>query len=230
MPSDTHTLVVLIDGDSVKPEYLGRVLAWAAKDRTVKIRRIYGDRSKLSDWEECISNHGIEPMINDGSHKNAADMMMAADAVEIYCHGSDVDGFCIVTQDNDFAGLVKWLRRKGAYVAAIWSSDHNNHEPSFKAECNDFMLVDELPGLDNPDPTAQKKLSGWKDAVREAIKTSAVKDGWVLLSDVGNRLKSARRDFEPRNFCHSKLFSLIDSCGEFEAQTDPERVRIRPQT
>ena len=50
MSSDTRGLAVLIDGDSVKPEYFGRVLVCAARSGTVKIRRIYGGFNKLDAW------------------------------------------------------------------------------------------------------------------------------------------------------------------------------------
>lgn len=229
MSSNTRGLAVLIDGDSVKPEYFERVLVWAARNRTVKIRRIYGGCKKLSTWEKCIDSHEIESVTNDTNYKNAADIMLAVDAAEIHYSGQDIDSFCIVTHDNDFAGLVKWLRGKGAYVTVIWSSDPEKHKPSFEDECDYFILIGNLPDSRNQDPEIQKKLLGWKDAVRKVIKEYANEEGWVLLSEVGNKLKSIGQGFDPHDYCHSKLSSLIKSCSEFETETGPERVKLCPQ-
>ena len=229
MSSDTRGLAVLIDGDSVKPEYFGRVLVWAALNRTVEIRRIYGGCKKLNTWKECISSHGIESVINDTNYKNAADITLAVDAAEIHYSRHDINSFCIVTHDNDFAGLVRWLRRKEACVAVIWSSDPKEHKPSFEKECDYFIPIDNLPDPGNQDPEIQKKLLGWKDAVRKVIKEYANEEGWVLLSEVGNKLKSIGQGFDPHDYCHNKLSSLIKSCSEFETETGPERVKLRSQ-
>ena len=230
MDSDSRQLAVLIDGDSINPAYFGRVLAEASRHGTVAIRRIYGNRGKLSDWEECISNHGIEPVLNSTTYKNAADIILTIHAVEILYSKKEINGFFIVTSDNDFAGLVKWIRDKGAYVAVVWSSSKEKHTPSFKDECNDFEYIDKLPPSDDPDPAAQGRLSDWKEAVREAVCMSAREDGWALLSDVGNKLKEIGHDFDYRAYCHGRLLPLVESCPEFETETEPDRVRSRSPT
>ena len=114
-------------------------------------------------------------------------------------------------------------------MAVLWSSHLNEHESSFKDECDVFRHVDELPPVGDPDPAAHKTLSVWKDAVRDAIRMSAREEGWALLSDVGNMLKATGCEFDPSDYCHRKLFSLIGSCSEFETKAGPERARLRPQ-
>ena len=228
MTSEPRRLAVLIDGDYIDPAYFGRVLAEAGRHGIVDIRRIYANHVKLSCWEECISNHGIESVPNSATYKNAADVMLIIDAAEILRSGKGIDGFCIVTNDNDFAGLARWIREQGAYIAVIWSSDQNEHTPSFEDECDAFMYVADLSHVDNQDLTAQRKLLGWKEAVIDAVRMTAQKGGWALLSDVGNKLKETERDFDYRAYCHSELLPLVKSCQEFEVQ-EPDQMRLRHQ-
>ena len=224
MSSDLRQLAVLIDGDSIDPECLGRVLAEADRHGTVTIRRIYGDQDRLSYWEKCINNYGIESVPNSTTYKNAADVTLIIDAAEILRSGEKgIGGFCIVTSDNDFAGLARWIRKKGAYVVVIWSSSPHKHEPSFEDECDAFMHVVDLPQADDLDPAAKRKLSGWKGMARKAICMYAQEDGWALLSNVGESLKG----INPRDYCHSQLLSLMKSCQEFETR-DSRWVRLRP--
>ena len=218
---------MLIDGDFINPAHFGRVFAWVARSNEVIIRRIYGDHDKLEHWKECINNHGIESVPSYAKYKNAADIVLAVHAAEILYSNKEIGGFCIVTNDNDFAGLVKWIRDKGAYVAVVWSSSKDKHTPSFENECNDFEYIDKLLLPDNPDPVAQRKLSGWKEAVMEPICMSAREGGWALLSDVGNKLKEIGHDFDYRAYCHGDLLSLVKSCPELETETGPDRVRSR---
>ena len=229
MDSDPCRLAVLIDGDFIDPADFGRVFAWAAGKGEVTMRRIYGNRVKLSDWRKCIDNHRIEPVSNYADGKNAADFTMTIDAMDILHTREDVNGFCIVVADNHFASLAKRLCKEEYFVAVLWGSRLNEHESSFKDECGVFRHVDELPPVDDPDPAAYKALSVWKDAVRDAIRMSAREEGWALLSDVGNMLKATGCEFDPSDYCHGKLFSLIESCSEFETKAGPERVRLRPQ-
>ena len=218
MISKPRRIAVLIDGDYIDQAYFGCVLAEADRHGTVDIRRIYANHTKLSCWEERISNHGIESVPNSATYKNAADVTLIIDTAEILHSGKSIDGFCIVTNDNDFAGLARWIREKGSYVAVIESSDQNKHTPSFEDECDAFMYVADLPPADNPDLVAQRRLSGWKEAVIDAVRTTMRKDGWALLSDIGNRLKETELDFDYRTYCHSELLSLVKSCPEFEVQ------------
>ena len=225
MDSDSRRLAVLIDGNSINPAYFGRVLAEAAEHGTVEIRRIYGGHGKLDCWKECISNHGIESVPNDAGYKNAADVMLIIDAAEMLHHRNEIGRFCIVASDNDFAGLARWMREQGIFVVGIGST--NTKPLDFKRECNAFRYIEELSTLDNPDPAAQRKLSGWKETIMETIHMSAREDGWALLSDVGNKLKEIGRDFDYRAYCHGDLLPLVKSCPEFETETGPDRVRSR---
>ena len=164
--------------------------------------------------------------ITDVDYKNAADITLTIHAVEIFYAMKGIDGFCIVTSDNDFAGLVKWLRDKKAFVAVIWSSRPDNHKPSFEDECDVFQYIDDLP---LPSADSLHALSDWKDAVKESIRIVAREDGWALLSDVGNKLKEIKPALKFRDYCHRDLLPLIESCKEeFEIETRPERVRLWP--
>ena len=225
MKSHPRKLVVLIDGDSIDPADFGRVFAWAAGRGEVVMRRIYGNRGKLSDWSKCIDKHGIEPVDNYADGGNAADFTMTIDAMDILHSREGINGFCIVAADNHFASVTKRLGKEECFVAVLWSLNSNEPEPSFKDGCDVFMYVDELPHADNPDPVAHEALSAWKDAVS----TFALEGGWALMSQVGSMLKSTGRIFDPSDYCHGKLFSLIGSCPEFETKKGPERVRLQPQ-
>ena len=204
MSSDSHRLAVLIDGDNAKPAYFGRALAEAARHGKVVIRRIYGGSKNLSTWEECIRRHGIKSIPNRVDGKNVADVILIIHAVEILHSEKMIDGFCIVASDNDFAGLANWLHEKGLFVVGISSS---NTEPSdFKNECDVFRHVEKLPPADDPDPAARRRLSEWKEAVREAIHMAKRKDGWALLSDVGNNLKKTVRGQLPPLLRHESVW------------------------
>ena len=200
---------------------------WAAKQLGME------GKAPETDCDSSCPHHRLKRRLPEGNidvaityvdYKNAADIALTIHAVEIFYSMKEIDGFCIVTSDNDFAGLVKWLRDKKAFVAVIWSSRPDNHKPSFEDECDVFKYVDDLP---LPGADSLHALSDWKDAVKESIRMVAREDGWALLSDVGNKLKGTKPALKFRDYCHRDLLPLIESCKE-EFETGPERVRLRP--
>ena len=186
MTSNSRRLAVLIDGDFINPAHLGRVLAEVEKHGTVMIRRIYGSHSKLLHWKESISHHGIEPVPNRVNGKNVADTILTIHAVEILRSGKGINGVCIVASDNDFVGLVNWLRGKEVFVMGIGSS----YAPplDFKRECDVFKYVEKLPQSDSTDSVAQKDLWDWKETNWEDDISYGDND-WVRLPNVGSSLK-----------------------------------------
>ena len=142
------------------------------------------------------------------------------------CSEKKIDKFCIVASDNDFTGLSNWLHGKGISVVGVVSK--NTPPLSFMSECDDFAYVEELPQSGNPDPDAQAALSDWKDPVKDAIRTFAEKDGWALLSGVGNYLKHIERSLDYHAYCYEDLMRLLQSCPEeFEIGTESNLVRLR---
>ena len=225
MDSNPHRLAVLIDGDSIDPESLGRIMAKASRHGNVIMRRIYGNANKLSKWEECIRRHKITLVPNSAKYKNAADVAMIIDAVEIFCSGK-IDGFCIVASDNDFAVLANWMRRKKILVVGMGSS--NTPPLDFKYECDVFGYIEDLPPLDNLDPVVQMDLSSWREIVKKAVDISSGENGWVLLSKVGSNLTEIKPVLNLRAYCHSDLLSLVKSCTEFDVQeSDSGEISIR---
>ena len=226
MASNPRQLAVLIDGDSLDPGSLGRIMAEASRHGNVVIRRIYGNYDNLSYWAECIRHHKIKPVLNPARYKNAADIALIIDAVEVLCSGEKIDGFCIVASDNDFAVMANWIRRKEIFVVGIGSS--KTPPIDFKYECDVFRYIEDLPPLDNPDPTVQRDLANWKEVVKKAVDVSAGENGWALLSKVGSNLKEIKPVLDLRSYCHNNLLSLVKSCTEFDVQeSDSGEISIR---
>ena len=101
---------------------------------------------------------------NHAKYKNAADITMIIDAVDILYSKKEIDGFCIVSSDNHFIGLAARIRKEGAFMVGIGSSET---EPLFfRNECDVFRHVERLPQSDNPDPAFQKALSETRSVIR----------------------------------------------------------------
>ena len=202
MPPKPCRLAVLIDMDQEEPDMFGRVLDKAAAYGAVSVRRAYGNCDKLSKWEECLQYHDIKAVPNYADGSNAADLTMAIDAMDLL-HTGTVDGFCVVSSDHIFAGLVRRLRSQGVFVAGI---GRRRAHMSLREALGDMFTVIEDLGM----PAARAYGEPECDLV-DRVRAAVGKPGErALLSVVGERLDGVNY----RAYCHGDLKSLLESYPE----------------
>lgn len=134
-------LAVLVDGDNVGAKHATRVLAEAKKLGRVDVARVYVAAKQPSDW---LSTAGFRP-IYAGAGKNAADVLLSIDAMELALIGG-IEGFVVTTSDRDFSHLALRLRERGLHVLGIGEA---KAPAEFRLACTAFLL---LPG-DAPNAT-----------------------------------------------------------------------------
>lgn len=104
-----------------------------AKALTHLCRGFYGNasiRKAYADWantgfgryQPALANNGVD-LVQIAHHgiagKNAADIRMAVDAMEVLISHPDVDVFILVTGDSDYSPLVHRLREFGKHVVGV---------------------------------------------------------------------------------------------------------------
>ena len=122
------------------------------------IKRAYADWSKAGDKADQMLELGIEAKHYfriSGSGKNASDICLAIDAVELL-YDSPLDTFVIVSSDSDFLPLVSTLRSSGKTV--IGAGRRGVVAPSLIRSCDRYIYLDDgapqAPArtvLDDPD-------------------------------------------------------------------------------
>ncbi|MBE9216005.1 NYN domain-containing protein [Plectonema cf. radiosum LEGE 06105] len=121
----------------------------------------YADWSnfKLQKIKNDIQKLGIEPMQIFGfnHHKNAADIQLVIDAVELIHRKPSLEVFAIVSGDGGFSCLAKKLHEYGKVV--IGCGYENQTNKVLAAVCDYFFRL--------PDPLQQKKISNPITTVEE---------------------------------------------------------------
>jgi uncharacterized LabA/DUF88 family protein len=227
------SIALLIDADNAPASKIGDILNDLATYGECNIRRAYGNRTKpeLSGWTKELHDAAIRPIqqFDLTSHKNASDMALAIDAVELW-HSSAPEAFAIVSSDSDFTPLVHYLREKGA---AVYGYGRGKTPAPFQSACTKFTVLEQL-GEDEPDeasddsrptrvPTADLKgNSSLVRLLRNAIKTAAEEsgeDGWAMVQQVGQRIRN-RSSLDPRNYGYATLTKLLAATELFELRDE----------
>src|SRR3954467_12989480 len=138
------------DGLGVSPFDFGPVADALAERGRVVARRAYADWSAFDEDRRLLARAQVElieiPQRLGGSRKNAADIKMAVDAIELAYERSFITTFAIGTGDSDFTPLVHKLREMDKRVIGI--GVQSSTSALLPPACDEFLFYARLPGVE----------------------------------------------------------------------------------
>jgi hypothetical protein len=142
------------DGLGVSPFDFGPIADALAERGRVVARRAYADWSYFDEDRRLLARAQVElieiPQRLGGSRKNAADIKMAVDAIELAFERGFITTFAIGTGDSDFTPLVHKLRELDKRVIGI--GVQSSTSALLPPACDEFLFYDRLPGVEAPVP------------------------------------------------------------------------------
>jgi len=208
--------------------------ALAERGRVIS-RRAYADWSMFSDARQPLTRSHVElieiPQRMGATRKNAADIKMAVDAIELAFERDYVTTFVICTGDSDFTPLVHKLRELNKKVIGVGvkGSTSNLLPPA----CDEFLFYDNLAGVDARGKVADTSDGGDEETPEiDSLVTTTL--GGLLRSGQGEVLASSLKrailrkdptfteaDFGFRAF--GELLRHLESEGVIELSEGPGR-------
>ena len=126
------------------------VLDALAERGRVIARKAYADWSYFDADRRLLARAQVElieiPQRIGGSRKNAADIKMAVDAIELAYERGFITTFAIGTGDSDFTPLVHKLRELDKRVIGI--GVQSSTSALLPPACDEFLFYDRLPGVE----------------------------------------------------------------------------------
>ncbi|MEU4552394.1 uncharacterized LabA/DUF88 family protein [Micromonospora violae] len=125
--------------------------ALAERGRVV-VRRAYADWSYFDEDRRMLTRSHVElieiPQRMGASRKNAADIKMAVDAIELAFERDYLSTFVICSGDSDFTPLVHKLRELNKRVIGV--GVEGSTSGLLPPACDEFLYYDRLEGVDIP--------------------------------------------------------------------------------
>ncbi len=135
--------------------------ALAERGRVV-VRRAYADWSRFEVDRRMLTDNHVElieiPQRRGAVRKNAADIKMAVDAVELAFERDYVTTFVICTGDSDFSPLVHKLRELNKQVIGVGLKASTS--ALLPPACDEFLFYENLDGVDIPQARVIKRGGG----------------------------------------------------------------------
>lgn len=235
--TESDRIAVFIDADNTQLQKLDAIMTEISTRGRIVVKRAYGNWKKtlLSKWEQEIKRLGINArqQFDYVKGKNATDMALVIDAMDLLYTGK-FESFALVSSDSDFTPLAIRLHESGANVIGVGRTDTPE---SFRNACDDFVLIENLTDLVDEDkeepeievktpsgpPKKVRKVPKYLHAlIRKAWDTFQNDDGYADLCSVGNYIKRAKPDFNPKTYGFSRLLPLIE---EFPDRYEIKRTR-----
>ena len=155
------------DGLGVVPFDFGPVADALAERGRVVVRRAYADWSAFDEDRRMMARAQVElieiPQRIGGSRKNAADIKLAVDAVELAYEREFVTTFAIATGDSDFTPLMHKLRELDKRVIGI--GVQSSTSALLPPACDEFLFYDRLPGVEPTREPVKPRRRGHRSPV-----------------------------------------------------------------
>src|SRR5699024_6776696 len=148
--------------------------ALAVRGRVV-VRRAYADWSYFDEDRRALTRHQVEliemPQRMGASRKNAADIKMVVDAIEMAFERDYISTFVMCTGDSDFSPLVHKLRELNKRVIGVGVEQSTSR--LLPPACDEFLFYDRLEGVEAPDETepTERRRRGRRSATVPAART-----------------------------------------------------------
>jgi len=148
----------------------------------VTVQRAYADWRRYPQYIVPLSEASVDLIFAPAygsSKKNATDIRMAIDALELIFIRPEIGTFILLTGDSDFSSLVLKLKEYGKYVIGVGIQESSSD--ILVQNCDEYYSYTSITGLRKTTDGTSKPKDPWK-LVEEALKKmSARKD--VMRSD-----------------------------------------------
>ncbi len=215
-PADAPNAALLIDFDNVTmgmrsdlSKELKSLLQSDVIRGKVTVQRAYADWRRYPQYIVPLSEASVDLIFAPAygsSKKNATDIRMAIDGIELVFIRPEIGTYILLTGDSDFSSLVLKLKEYGKYVIGVGIEESSSD--ILVQNCDEYYSYTSLTGLRKTTEIGGKDNDPW-DLVERAV-SRMVTRGDVMRSD---RLKQVMLELDGRfsegNFGFSKFSRFV---------------------
>ncbi|HEU5304950.1 MAG TPA: NYN domain-containing protein, partial [Gemmatimonadales bacterium] len=180
----------------------------------VAVQRAYADWRRYPQYIVPLSESSIDLIFAPAfgsSKKNATDIRLAIDAIELVFTRPEIGTFILLSGDSDFSTMVIKLKEYGKYVIGVGIRE--SASDLLIQNCDEYYSYSDLAGLTKEVDTPSIQRDPWELAA-EAVAQMA-RNGDVMRSD---RLKQVMQQIDPnfdeRNAGFNRFSKFVVEAGQ----------------
>jgi len=179
----------------------------------VAVQRAYADWRRYPQYIVPLSESSIDLIFAPAfgsSKKNATDIRLAIDAIELVFTRPEIGTFILLSGDSDFSTMVIKLKEYGKYVIGVGIRE--SASDLLIQNCDEYFSYNDLAGLTKEVDTPSIQRDPWELA-GEAV-AQMTRNGDVMRSD---RLKQVMQQIDPnfdeRNAGFNRFSKFVVEAG-----------------
>ena len=148
----------------------------------VAVQRAYADWRRYPQYIVSLSEASIDLIFAPAygsSKKNATDIRLAIDALELVFIRPEIGTYILLSGDSDFSSLVLKLKEYGKYVIGVGMQESSSD--LLVQNCDEYYSYNSISGLTSAQDGPTEKHDPWVLASRSILKMEERKD--VMRSD-----------------------------------------------
>ncbi|HEX5964125.1 MAG TPA: NYN domain-containing protein [Gemmatimonadales bacterium] len=180
----------------------------------VAVQRAYADWRRYPQYIVPLSESSIDLIFAPAfgsSKKNATDIRLAIDAIELVFTRPEIGMFILLSGDSDFSTMVIKLKEYGKYVIGVGIRE--SASDLLIQNCDEYYSYNDLAGLTKEVDTPSTQRDPWELA-GEAV-AQMTRNGDVMRSD---RLKQVMQQIDPnfdeRNAGFNRFSKFVLEAGQ----------------
>src|SRR5215210_7567552 len=179
----------------------------------IAVRRAYADWRRYPASVVPLTEASVDLIFAPAygtSKKNATDLRMAVDAIELAFMRPEIGVFILLTGDSDFSSCVMKLKEYGKYVIGVGMRE--SASDLLIQNCDEYYSYHSLSGLTRAGEVVESKEDPWVLVKRAAQQMVANRD--VMRTD---RLKQVMLELDPgfdeKKIGYSKFSRFVQEAG-----------------
>ena len=180
----------------------------------VSVQRAYADWRRYPQYIVPLAESSIDMIMAPAygsSKKNATDIRLAIDALELVFTRPEIGTFILLSGDSDFSSLVIKLKEYGKYVIGVGIRESSSD--LLVMNCDEYYSYNALAGLVRTSDEEIVRRDPW-ELVGEAL-ARMVRNGDVMRAD---RLKQVMQDidgsFDEKDLGMSKFSKFVQEAAQ----------------
>src|SRR5687768_15938174 len=180
----------------------------------VAVQRAYADWRRYPQYIVPLSESSIDLIFAPAfgsSKKNATDIRLAIDAIELVFTRPEIGLFIQLSGDSDFSTMVIKLKEYGKYVIGV--SIRESASDLLIENCDEYYSYNDLAGLTKEVDTPSTQRDPWELAGEAVLQMT--RNGDVMRSD---RLKQVMQQIDPnfdeRNAGFNRFSKFVIEAGQ----------------
>lgn len=211
-----NKIALFIDYDNIglSKGKITKLIAYVRKRGRLIVKMAYADWSNFDSHKKELIENSIDliEMPSNSRGKNAADIKLAVDAMEVARDKPYIDTVIIAGGDSDYMPLISKLREYDKYVIVI--AQRNDVSKRLTGYSDEVVVVNDITEVKKAKPVAKINLKGAYALLKDSLEYLLSKSRKTVLGQVKSQMLLSDPSFNENALGFDRFMSFLKKAAD----------------